>query len=113
MHFVCKKSSLGFYSNLFFVVLKRIVNVLPYLLSFVGILLDYLTTTIGLSLGLHETNALYHPVLALIIFWGMLTFLNLTLPKKGLWNISKNMLVLASFLGAFNNIYVITSVFRG
>jgi hypothetical protein len=99
--------------DLLFMVQKRVQNTLPYLISLVGILLDYSTTTIGLSLGLHETNALYHPALALAIFWGMLTYLNLTLPNERLRNISKNMLVIASFLGVFNNILVITSVFRG
>ena len=86
---------------------------LPYLFSIAGVLLDYLTTNIGLGLGLRETNPLYNPVLALTIFWGMLTFLNLTLPKKDLWNIGKNILVLASFFAAFNNILVIAHVFWG
>ena len=105
-----KSLKLVFYQ--FFTILKRIGNVLPYLVSLIGVLLDYLTTTVGLSLGLHETNSLYHPVLSLIIFWVILTFMNLALPRKGLWNICKNVYASTPFLAAFSNILVITSVFR-
>jgi len=113
MHLVYKKSSSKFSYDLFSMVLKKIGYISPYLISLGGVLLDYLTTTIGLGLGLNETNAPYNPILAITIFWGMLALLNLTLPKKGLWAISKHVLVLASFFGAFNNILIITSVVRG
>ena len=81
---------------------------LPYLVSFVGVLSDYLTTNIGLGMGFAETNPSYNPILALTIFWGALYFLTLTLPKNRVCNISRNIPVLASFFGAINNIVVMT-----
>ena len=82
---------------------------LPYLVSFIGVLSDYLTTNIGLGIGFTETNPSYNPILALIIFWGALSFLTLTLPKNRVWNIGRSSLALASFVGAINNIVVMTS----
>ena len=43
--------------------------VLPFLISLVGVLVDYVTTTVGLGLGFYEIHPEYHPVLALTIFW--------------------------------------------
>ena len=83
---------------------------LPYLVSLIGVLSDYLTTHIGLGLGFTETNPSYHPILALTIFWGALYFLTLTLPKNRVWKIGRSSLALASFLGAINNVVVITSL---
>jgi hypothetical protein len=83
---------------------------LPYLVSLIGILSDYLTTHIGLGLGFVETNLSYNPILALAIFWGALSFLTLTLPKNRVWKIGLSSLVLASFVGVINNILVMTSL---
>ena len=86
---------------------------LPFLISFVGVIADYLTTVTGLSMGYYETHPQYHPVLALIIFWGALTVLTWALPRTKLFNLSKNLLASASFLGAVNNTLVILGVFSG
>ena len=88
-------------------------NVLPYLISFAGVLSDYLTTTIGLGLGFFESNPSFNPLLAIAIFWGTLAILNLMLPKGKVWTVSKDIFVLVSFLGAINNTLVITGVFPG
>ena len=93
--------------------LEKTRTIIPYLVSVLGIFSDYLTTNIGLRLGLREINVSYNPVLALIIFWGALTFLNLTLQNKRLLNMSRNILSYTSFLGALNNTLVITGIFSG
>ncbi|MEM2110806.1 MAG: hypothetical protein QXX08_02890 [Candidatus Bathyarchaeia archaeon] len=90
--------------------LKRL---LPFLLSLGGVLLDYLTTTIGLSLGFYETHPAYHPLKALFVFWGAITLLVLLLPKEKLWKISINGVALISYLGFVNNTLVILGIFQG
>ena len=90
--------------------MRRIV---PFLLSLGGVLSDYLTTRIGLSLGFYETHPHYNPILALFIFWGAVAFLTTTLPKRKFWSLSINGLASVSYLGALNNILVILGVFSG
>ena len=92
---------------------KTTGEVRPYLISLVGVVSDYLTTTIGLGRGFYETNASYNPFFALTIFWGCLAVFTLALPKTRIWSISKNMLASISFLGAVNNTLVILNVFSG
>ena len=88
-------------------------SVLPYLISLLGVLLDYLTTTIGSGLGFYESYPSFNPLLALAIFWGTLAFLNLMLPRRRVLAVSKDIFVLVPFLGAVNNTLVITGVFPG
>ena len=90
-----------------------LVHALPFLISLAGIMADYLTTSIGLGLGFYETHPQYHPLYALAIFWGSLTLLTLTLPKRRFWEASKNILASASFLGSLNNTLVIFRIFSG
>ena len=88
-------------------------NVLPFLISLIGVMTDFLTTNVGLGFGFYETHSTYHPVLALTIFWVALTTLSLTLPKKKIWETSKNILAATSFLGTVNNSLVILGIFSG
>ena len=88
-------------------------NISPFLISLAGIIADYLTTRIGLNLGFYETHLQYQPAYALIIFWGSLTLLTLTLPKGEFWKMTKNALASVTFLGAINNTLVIIGVFSG
>jgi hypothetical protein len=81
----------------------------PFLLSFGGVLSDYLTTSFGLSLGFRETHPLYHPLNALLLFWGATTLLTLLLPKGKFWTISINAVALSAYVGTINNILVILS----
>jgi len=92
---------------------SNIKLVMPFLISLFGVATDYLTTIAGLGLGFYETHSKYHPALALAIFWGALIVLTLTLPKKRTWEVSKNVLASASFLGAVNNTLVMLGIFPG
>jgi hypothetical protein len=88
---------------------------LPFLLALGGIITDYATMTIGLNFctGLYETNPQYSPIWALLVFWGAITVLTLTLPKKKPWTLSINGLALASYIGTINNTLVILGLFPG
>ena len=85
----------------------------PFILSLGGIMSDYMTTMIGLSLGLAEAHPSYHPLNALVIFWGAITLLTLLLPREKLWAISINGIAMASYLGVVNNTLVLVRFFRG
>lgn len=87
--------------------------ILPFLLALGGVILDYVTTTIGLSMGFFETNPQYHPVWALVVLWGAIVILVLTVPKKRSWIVAANGLALSSYLGVANNTLVILGLFSG
>ena len=82
-------------------------SLVPFIVSLGGVLLDYVTTTIGLSLGFRETHPHYSPVYALLIFWGCLTILHLTLPKAWVWRLNIHIIAFLSYLGAVNNLLVL------
>ena len=88
---------------------------LPFVLALGGVLSDYATTTIALNfcMGLHETHAMYSPVLALTIFWAAISVLTLALPRKKPWTTGINGLALASYIGTVNNTLVILGLFSG
>ncbi len=87
---------------------------LPFLLALGGVISDYATTTIGLSMGgFYETHAAYSPVWALLIFWSAIALLTLALPRKKPWTLSIHGIALASYLGAVNNTLVILGLFSG
>jgi hypothetical protein len=85
-------------------------GVLPYLISMLGVLLDYLTTAMGLGLGLYESHPSFNPLLAVAAFWGIQALVNLMLPKGRVRTFSTRMFVIVSFLGALNNTLVIMGV---
>lgn len=86
---------------------------LPFLLTLGGVFSDYVTTGIGLGMGYYESQPNYHPLLALLVFWGIAAILVLLLPKERPWRISINTLTLTSYLGAVNNASVILGIFPG
>jgi len=87
-------------------------RIMPFIASLGGVVTDLMTTRIGLSLGLCETHAQYHPILALTIFWGAITMLTLMLkPKKSGLNLPTLAISLYSYLGAINNTLLILGVF--
>ncbi len=88
-------------------------TILPFLISWIGVSADFLTTIIGLYLGFYETHPRYNPALALAIFWGALSLLTLFLPGDMVWETAKNAFALTPFLGAVNNTLVILGVFPG
>lgn len=85
----------------------------PFILSLGGIMSDYITTRIGLSLGLYEMYPAYHPLKALLVFWGMIAVLSLLLPKERFCMLGIKGIALSSYLGAVNNTLVILGVFSG
>ena len=86
---------------------------LPFILTLGGVISDYITTNIGLHIGLYETNSRYNPVWSLFVFWGAITILTLVLPKEKSWKIGVNGIALASYMGAINNILLIIGVLVG
>jgi hypothetical protein len=80
---------------------------IPFLISLVGVLADYITTTFGLQIGFVETHAQYHPMIALTIFWGSLLLLTFTSPRNRTWELGKNIFASTAFLGATNNLLII------
>jgi hypothetical protein len=85
----------------------------PFLLALGGVISDYASTFVGLSIGFYETNPQYHPVWALLYFWGIISTLALFMPKKRIRILSVYGFALASYLGGLNNILVILGVFPG
>lgn len=88
-------------------------RILPFLLAFGGVILDYVTTRIGVNMGFHEVHPHYSPFWALLYFLGAVTILTFALPRKKPWIYSIIGLALLSYLGFFNNILVILGVFPG
>lgn len=84
------------------------IRAAPFILSMSGVLFDYLTTTIGLNLGLQESCPGYHPLKALFVFWGIITSLSLVLPREKKWEIGINAIALLSYVGAVNNLLVLS-----
>ncbi|MFH0748621.1 MAG: hypothetical protein V1915_01685 [Candidatus Bathyarchaeota archaeon] len=93
--------------------IRQTYTALPFLISLGGVIADYISTNIGLGLGFYETHAQYNPVYALLIFWGALTLLTVTLPKRKIWEMTKTIFAAASFLGFVNNTLVISGFFSG
>jgi len=79
----------------------------PFVLSLGGVVSDYLTTTVGLNLGFSEICPAYHPLKALLVFWGVIAVLTLLLPRERSWKMGINGIALASYIGAVNNTLVI------
>jgi hypothetical protein len=84
-----------------------------YALSFVGVIADYMTTQIGLARGFVETHPLYNSFYSLAIFWMACTILALTLPKERRWGQAILFISGWSFLGAINNLLVLSGIFGG
>jgi len=82
-------------------------------IALLGVVSDWITTQVGLSMGYYETHLMYNPILALAIFWTAIIFLLTVLPKGRRWNYAIYFLASWSFLGAVNNTLVIMGVFSG
>jgi len=93
--------------------MRLLENLAPHIIATLGVLSDFMTTQLGLMKGLREAHALYHPVYALTVFWGILTIATLALPRRALLRLSVFAIAYSSFLGAFNNILVILGIFGG
>jgi hypothetical protein len=82
-------------------------------IALLGVVSDWITTQVGLGMGYYETHLMYHPVLALAIFWAAIIILLTVLPRGGRWDYAIYFLASWSFLGAANNTLVIMGVFSG
>ena len=82
-------------------------------ITLLGVVSDWITTQIGLGMGYYETHPMYNPVLALVISWASILILLKTLPMGKIWDYVIYFIISWSFLGAINNILVITGVFNG
>jgi hypothetical protein len=87
-----------------------LTNILPYMISTLGVATDFGSTQLGLLRGFREANILYSPIPALIVFWTVLTVATQALPK----GTSRRTLVFAivcmSFIGLFNNLFVMAGI---
>jgi hypothetical protein len=84
----------------------------PFAIAAIGVLLDALTTIVGLSIGLHEINSHYNPVFALLIFWSLIAISRL-LPQTRSVRFFAFLLSVAPFVGFVNNSLVITGALSG
>lgn len=87
-------------------------ELVPFAISALGVLLDVLTTVIGLSKGYYETHPNYNPIWALLIFWSLIAVTRF-LPRNRFVTVFTLVLSTAPFLGAINNSLVISGVFGG
>ena len=85
----------------------------PFLLALGGISTDFLTTQIGLNIGLREANRNYHPLYACVIFFSVLYLLTKLLPPQKLWKRLTVGVALLSYFGAVHNILVLLGIFPG
>ena len=85
----------------------------PFLLALGGVLTDFLTTQVGLTVGLCEANPNYHPVCACIVFFTVLYLLMKLLPPKKSWNRLIMGIALLSYFGTIHNLLVLLGVFPG
>ena len=86
---------------------------MPFLLALGGILLDYVTTTLGLSMGFAEAYLRYNPLWAFLYFEGALAILVVGLPRKKPWTYCITGFALTTYLAPFNNLLVILGLFAG
>ena len=84
-----------------------------FLQVFGGVMSDYLTTIVGLGMGFSESNPAYNPVVSLLVFFAVTAILTLTVPRKRPWNLSFYAIGVASYLGAINNVLVMSGLLSG
>ncbi len=89
-----------------------LANVFPYMIATLGVATDFGSTQLGLTRGFREANILYGPIPALIVFWTVLTVATLALPRGTLRRTLVFAVVCMSFVGLFNNIFVMSGIFR-
>lgn len=85
----------------------------PFIVPLLGSLGDYVTTNIGLMRGFIETHPYYNPFLSIILSWGIVLILLITLPKGKWWYRSILLISSFSFLGFINNSLVLLGLFNG
>jgi hypothetical protein len=84
----------------------------PFVIAVSGILLDYLSTMMGLSLGLRELHPNYHLIWASMVFSLALTLLTFLLPRDQWGRRCILGIASCSYIGAINNALVL-GIFPG
>ena len=90
--------------------MERSEKLAPFIISGLGIVSDFMTTQLWLMKGLREAHLFYSPIYAFTIFWLLLTVATFALPKRPVWRLTVVGLASISFLGAFNNIFLILGI---
>ena len=85
----------------------------PFFLALGGVSTDFLTTQIGLTMGLREANPNYHPMYACVIFFTILYLLTKLLPPQKLWKRLTMGVALVSYFGTIHNILILLGIFSG
>ena len=85
----------------------------PFLIALGGVSTDFLTTQIGLNIGLREANPNYHPMYAFVIFFTILYLLTKLLPRQKLWKRLTMGVALLSYFGTVHNIFVLLGISPG
>jgi len=86
---------------------------LPFFMALGGIILDFISTVIGLGMGFCESNSQYNPVWALIVYVGAIMILYLTCSQSKFWKLGAYIVALTSYIGVINNTLTIFGVFPG
>jgi hypothetical protein len=84
-------------------------HIIPFLLVIGGIVSDYLTSHVGLSMGFYEVHPQYHPLWGFTVFFSVITVLTVLLPRHKLGRFSTIGVALLSYLGTINNTLLILS----
>ena len=87
-----------------------LASIFPYIIVTLGVATDFGSTQLGLIRGFREANILYSPILALIVFWTVLTVAAQALPKGTLRRTLVFAVVCFSFVGLFNNLFVMAGI---
>jgi hypothetical protein len=91
----------------------QLERITPYMIAVLGVASDFVSTQVGLARGFLEMHLLYSPVYSLTIFWALLTVATLGLPRGNLRRMLIFAIALLSFVGVFNNVSILTGIFRG
>ncbi|MCJ7633679.1 hypothetical protein MUP77_14975 [Candidatus Bathyarchaeota archaeon] len=86
-------------------------KIFPYTIATLGVATDFASTQLGLIRGFREANLLYGPIPSLVVFWTILTIATLALPRGTLRRTCVFAIVCLSFVGLFNNIFVMAGIF--
>lgn len=79
----------------------------PYIICTVGIIGDYITSVIGLSVGCYERHPNYSPVNAIIFWMLVLSFLRLVFRKSRHREKIMSAFSICSLAGLINNLLVL------
>ena len=88
------------------------VDILPFAISAIGVIMDALTTILGLSRGYTEMHSNYSPLWALLIFWSVIA-ITMLLPKSRFVRYFALLISVAPFVGVINNSLVLTGISPG